>query len=71
MYFAIKNSLGRYLAEIDHSGIKFSSFVEEAIVSHDRNDIVHLSDFLLGFLYSSDFHIVKLSSVEEKEFLLR
>ncbi len=67
--YVIKNDSGKYLAKIDHDGITFSSFVEEAIASRDRNDLVHLFDFLCGYSYSySVIKIVTLSKSEENDF---
>lgn len=63
--YVIKNDFGKYLSKIDREGIKFSSFVEDAIASRNRNDLVHLYDFLVGYLFcSSRFNIVKLSQDE-------
>ena len=67
--YVIKNDCGKYLSKIDREGIMFSSFVEDAIASRDRNDLVHLYDFLVGYLFwSSCFNIVKLSQDEVADF---
>lgn len=67
--YVIKSSSGKYLSKIDHEGITFSSFVEDAIASGDHNDLVHLYDFLVGYLYFySAFNIVKLSKDEVADF---
>lgn len=68
--YVIKNSNGKYLSKIDREGIRFSSFVEDAISSCDRNDLVSLYHFLVGYLFwDSGFNIVKLSQDEVDHFL--
>ena len=50
--YVIKDNFGMYLVKIEHIGVTFSRSLEKAIASRNRNDLVHILDFLCGYLCS-------------------